>query len=202
MTGSVLPDCITEIISLERFEELKIVTTDQFESVINGFFEMIKKESMKMTTLPLLVLTYLSREGFKKQHVFFESSLELIQWFEVKKILSTFWPQSKHEFIYSNMKNLYYAYVGISSLILNICYTKHYYSGRPPISPTPVTPLLCVSQSADITIWVDDVYLKPLPPFVPVCPRFAESGLTPRQDDRNTSPSNSTHPRSTQSPRR
>jgi hypothetical protein len=86
MTGSALPNCITEIISQERFEKLKIVSTDQFESVINGFFEMIKKESMKMTTLPLSVLTYLSREGFKKQHVFFESSLELIQWFEVKMV--------------------------------------------------------------------------------------------------------------------
>jgi hypothetical protein len=86
MTGFALPDCITEIISQERFEKLKIVSTDQFESVIKAFFEMIKKESMKMTTLPLLVFTYLSREGFKKQHVFFDSSLELIQWFEVKMV--------------------------------------------------------------------------------------------------------------------
>jgi hypothetical protein len=92
------------------------------------------------------------------------------------------------------MKNLYYAYVGISSLILNISYNKHYYSGRPPISPTPVTPWSCVSQSADVTIWVDNVYLKLLPPFAPVCPRFAKTGLTPRQDDRNTSPSYSTPP--------
>jgi hypothetical protein len=81
------------------------------------------------------------------------------------------------------MKNLYYTYIGISSLILNIRYNKHYYSGRPPISPTPITPWSCVSQSADITVWVDDDYLKLLPPFAPVCPRFAESGLTPQHDD-------------------
>jgi hypothetical protein len=87
MKGSALPDYITDIINQEHLVvDVKIVSTNQFERVINGFLEVIKKESMKMTTLPLLVLTYLSREQFKKQHVFFDSSLELIQWFEVKMV--------------------------------------------------------------------------------------------------------------------
>jgi hypothetical protein len=100
----------------------------------------------------------------------------------------SFRPQSKHEFFYSRMKILYYAYVGISSLVLNICYNKLYSTGRPPFSPTPVTSWSRIPLSTNVTIWVDDVYLKPLPPPAAVCPRFAKSGPTPQQDDRHTSP--------------
>jgi hypothetical protein len=90
------------------------------------------------------------------------------------------------------MKILYYAYVGISSLVLNICYNKRYFTGWLPFSPTPVTSWLCVPLSANITIWMDDVNLKPSPPPAAVCPRFAKSGPTLRQDDQHTSPSVST----------
>jgi hypothetical protein len=87
------------------------------------------------------------------------------------------------------MKVLYYAYVGISSLVLNICYNKRYSTGRLPFSPIPVTSWLRVPLSANVTIWVDDVYLKPSPLPAAVCPSFAKSGPMLRQDDRHTSPS-------------
>jgi hypothetical protein len=100
-----------------------------------------------------------------------------------------FWPQSKHEFFYSRIAILYYAYVEISSLVLNIHYNKRYSTCRLPFSPTLVTSWSRVLLSTNVTIWVDDFYLKPLPPPASVCPRFTKSGPTPRQDDWHTSPS-------------
>jgi hypothetical protein len=86
------------------------------------------------------------------------------------------------------MKILYYAYVGISSLALDISDNKRYTSGRTLLSPTLVTPWPRFLLSADVTIWVDGSYLNPLPPSATVCPRFAKSGPLPRQDIRAQEP--------------
>jgi len=85
MTGSALPERIIELISQEIVQVDVNFSNPEIEAVVKGFSEMIKEEAKKMTTLPLSVLTYLCRERFKK-HVFFESSLEVLQWFEVKLV--------------------------------------------------------------------------------------------------------------------